>query len=297
MLKGNRYLGFNFLVSITMAAELRIIAKNDDERMTVILPVPHGHAWPAGNIAYFCSTGQSGVTSFDGTYFPTFGVYVDDATTPIPDKEESITLVKNYFVKTSSISFLSPKSDMIQEWIFTILSQYYSIRGMSELFTMTLARVRDIHDLTRLRQMDDMYKESYLIYKCLSSYFTDIWQVRLSICLSDTFGTGVWLGPLKDFAEYVKSLSEPCAIEDARVTSDDVYSFLTGNHAQCDFRRLGELPVKWISSRSTHMHDTLFKNAQLIEMSLMAAERALKGGTRKSKKRKKTRNRFKPISS
>ena len=203
--------------------ETRILAKNDDVRMMVVLAVPEGSVWPAENIAYFCSTGQSGERAFEGTYFPTFGVYVDD-TTPIPEIDESITLSKNYVVKTSSLSFLSPKSEMIQDWIFTILPEYYKTRGMSELFAKRLNEIRDIHDITVLRQVDAMYKESYLIYRCLSSYFTDIWQVRLSICLSDTLGTGVWLGPLKDFAEYVKSLSEPCAIEDARVTSCLLYT-------------------------------------------------------------------------
>ena len=284
-----------------MAAELSIIEKNNSERRTVILPVPHGRVWPAGNIAYFCSTGQSGEGSFEGTYFPTFGVYVDDTTTPIPDKDESIKLVENYFVKTSSISFLSPKSAMIQDWIFTILPQYYARREMSELFAYSLAVVRDINDLTLLRKMDAMYKESYLIYKCLSSYFTDIWQVRLSICLSDTFKTGVWLGPLKDFADYLKNILEPCTIEDgAQLTTDNVHTFLTRNNAQCDFTTLGEPPVKWIDTKSTHMHDTLFKNGQLIEMNLGVAERvARKGGkSRKKSKRRKsmTRYRFKRIS-
>jgi hypothetical protein len=83
------------------------------------------------------------------------------------------------------------------------------------------------------------------------------------------------------------------------VTSDDVHAFLTRNHAQCDFTTLGEPPIQWVKSRPTHMHDTLFKNGQLIGMNLGAAEKAAsKGGKsrKKSKRRKKTKNRFKPIS-
>lgn len=257
---------------------MRIIAKNDDERMTVILPVPTHQLWPAENIAYFCSTGQSGVKAFNGTYFPTFGVYVDD-TTPIPDIDRSITLVENYFVKTSSVSFLKSTSDKMPEWIFVLLGQYYESKGMMEEFQFELKDLRDIMDVKQLKKLLAMYKEIDLIYRCLSGYFTAIWQVHFSVCLSDTFKSGVWLSELKEFADYIKLISvarrspksrsssprppkrTPKArsntfkiTDNAPLTSDNVYAFLIRNEAQCDFTRLRESnPIEWYKTRSSHI--------------------------------------------
>lgn len=287
---------------------VRIIAKNDDERMTVVLPVPAHRLWPAENIAFFCSTGQSGVKVFSDTYFPTFGVYVDD-TTPIPDIDRSITLVKNYFVKISSVTFLKSTADKMQEWIYTVLRNYYESRGMSEEFQFTLDETRDIMDVTRLKQLVDMYKEMDLIYRCLSSYFTALWQVHYSVCLSDTFQSGVWLSELKEFGDYIKLISVPRShrksdsprrtpkktrsvtftiTDNAPLTSDNIHAFLVLNGAQCDFTRLRESnPIEWYKTRTSHMHDSLFKNLQSVEMGLrIAAKVVKKGGTRKNKKRK-----------
>ena len=278
-----------------------IIAKNDDERMTVVLPVPKHSVWPTENIAYFCSTGKSGVKEFNGTYFPLLGVYKEDIT-PLPDKDRSITLVENYFVKVSSITFLKPTADKMQEWIFTLLRNYYESRGMLKEFQYTLNDIRDIMDVKVLKQLDAMYKEIDLIYRCLSSYFTTVWQVHFSVCLSDTFKSGVWLSQLKGFADYIKSMSPQRTpkktrasrskhsfkiTDDASLTSDDVYVFLIRNDAQCDFTTLREtMPIEWYATRSSHIHDSLFKNAQSIEMSLRLAERLKhKGGSQKTRKK------------
>ena len=291
---------------------VRIIAKNDDERMTVVLPVPAHQLWPAENIAFFCSTGQSGVKAFSDTYFPTFGVYVDDAT-PIPDIDRSITLVENYFVKISSVTFLKSTSDKMPEWIYTVLRNYYESKGMTEEFQLTLDETRDIMDVTRLKKLVDMYKEMDLIYRCLSSYFTAAWQVHYSVCLSDTFQSGVWLSELKEFGYYIKLISVPrrspksrshrksdsprrtpkktrsdtfTITDDAPLTSDNIYAFLILNDAQCDFTRLRESnPIEWYKTRTSHMHDSLFKNLQSVEIGLRSATKFVKkGGTRKNKK-------------
>jgi hypothetical protein len=306
------------------ANRLRILAKNDDERLTVILPVPKHSVWPTENIAYFCSTGKSRVEAFSGTYFPMFGVYVNEDT-PIPDIDRSITLVENYFVKTSSIAFVKPTSDKMQEWIFVVLRDYYKSRGMSKEFQYELNDLRDIMDVKRLKQLLDMYQEIDLIFRCLSSYFTAIWQVHFSVCLSDTFQTGVWLSELKKFADFIKSISlaHPTKspktrsashspgknarspkrtpkkmrksrsvdrftiTDDQPLTSDNVYDFLIRNNAQCDFTRLREtIVIEWYKTRSSHMHDSLYKNLQSVEMYLKGAERAasIKGGTLKIRK-------------
>ncbi len=276
---------------------LPILAKNDFVRMTVILPATG--LWPAENIAYFCSTGKSGVKDFNGTYFPIFGSYIEGLT-PIPDIGSDITLSENYLVKVSSLTFLRPASDKMQEWIYLLLEDYYKSRGIENLFRYSLDDVRYIRDITELRQLDSMYREMNLVYRCLSSYFTDVWQVKLSICLSDTLQTGVWLSQLKEFADYMKSISEPCTIEDdISTTKMSEYDFLTRNNAQCDFTTLHELPIKWYATRSSHMHDSLFKNLQSIEMSLRIAERVKpKGGKSRKKARKnKTKHKsFKRIS-
>jgi len=279
-------------------AEIRkvpILAKNDFERMTVVLPVIG--AWPAGNIAYFCSTGQSGVKEFDGTYFPTFGAYVNDDVTPLPHLDSSITLSENYFVKVSSLTFSSPSSERMQEWIYLLLRNYYDSKDLLLEFEYDLNKIRYIPDVTVLRRLYKMYKEITLIYRCLSSYFTEIWQVQLSICLSDTLNSGVWLSDLKGFADYVKSISPPYTVtDDTPVTKVSDYDFLAGNGAQCDFTSLREMPMKWYVTRSSHMHDSLYKNLQSVEMSLRIAEKLQsKGGKTRKKYRKrksKTRHRF-----
>lgn len=268
----------------------RILAKNNSERITIVLPVPT-HAtpiWPTRNIAFFCSTGQSGVAEFEGTYFPMLGVYVDDRT-PIPYIDGSITLTKNYFVKTSSITFLKPTSSQMQEWIFTLLKNYYESENKLDLFQLSLNDVRDIRDAKLLKQLADMYNEMYLIYKCLSSYFTDIWQVYLSICLSDTLHSGLWLSQLKRFAGYMKSLSGDSYTisDDTEFSSVDVYTFLTRNHAQCDFTTLRETlpPIRWYEvNKTSYMYDSLYKNLQSVEISVRSAER--RGGKKSRKKRK-----------
>jgi len=270
----------------------RIISKNNSERITVVLPVPTHALWPSKNIAFFCSTGQSGVKEFEGTYFPTFGVYVDDRT-PIPDIDASITLSKNYFVKTSSITFLKPKLAEMQEWIFTLLRNYYENEGKLDLFQLSLNDVRDIKGAKKLRELVEMYKEMNLIYRCLSSYFSDIWQVFLSIGLSDTLHTGVWLSQLNGFATYMKKLSgDTYTISDKKTfTSVDVYTFLKRNDAQCDFTTLRKAnPDRWYKvNHTSYMYDALYKNLQAVEISVRGAEKAdevkaSKGGTRYKRK-------------
>jgi len=228
---------------------LAIIEKNDSDRRTVVLPVRSLFSWPTENIAFFCSTGQSGVESFNGTYFPMLGVYVDDRTTPLPDGmiDSSITLVRNYFVKTSSISFLAPKVSEMQEWIFTLLKDYCEDQVKLGLFQLSLNDIRGkTRTETETRKLYTMYTHLDLIFRCLSSYFTDIHQVFLSISLSDTFQSGVWLSHLKSFADYMKRISGSSyeIIDKKGITSDDKHFFLTRNSAQCDFTTLREtLPL------------------------------------------------------
>ena len=295
---------------------LAIIEKNDSDRITVVLPVRSLFSWPTENIAFFCSTGQSGVESFNGTYFPMLGVYVDDRTTPLPDGmiDSSIKLVRNYFVKTSSISFLAPKVSEMQEWIFTLLKEYCESEVKLDLFQLSL---NDIRGKTRTeietRKLYVMYTELDLIFRCLSSYFTDRNQVFLSISLSDTFKSGVWLSDLKGFADYMKRISGKSyeIIDKKVITSDDKYAFLTRNSAQCEFTRLHETlpPTRLYKvNSSSYMYDVLYRNRRSLEIEVNAldrlaamaaerekraelAERGAKGGKSRRYKRKSRKNR------
>jgi hypothetical protein len=167
---------------------------------------------------------------------------------------------------------------------------------------------------TETRQLSAMYTELDLIFRCLSSYFTDIHQVFLSISLSDTFESGVWLSPLKDFADYMKKISGySYEIRDKKgITSDDIYDFLTRNSAQCDFTTLRETPTRLYKVNSlSYMYDVLYKNRRSLEIEINAynkvasikAEREKKaaelaestspegGKSRKSYKRKSRKSR------
>jgi len=271
---------------------LTIIEKNNTDRMTIVLPVRRLFSWPTENIAFFCSTGQSGVKEFDGTYFPTLGVYVDDRTTPIPAGtiDSSITLVRNYFVKTSSISFLKPKAVYeLQEWIFLLLKDYCESEGKLHMFQMSLNDVRRDHDETVTRELHKMYKELDLIFKCLSSYFTDVRQVFLSIGLSDTFQSGVWLSSLKGFADYMKSLSGNSyqIIDKTGIASDATFDFLGRNSAQCDFITLREtLPLNRLYQLKTtnYMYDVLYKNFQALDTIVAGYDRVVRLDAEKAKR-------------
>lgn len=261
---------------------LTIIEKNKTDRMTVVLPVRRSFSWPTENIAFFCSTGQSGIKEFEDTYFPTVGVYVDERTTPIPDGmiDSTITLVRNYFVKLSSITFLKPKQVVeLQEWIFVLLKNYCESQGKLDLFQMSLNDVRGkTRTETETRQLSAMYQELDLIFKCLSHYFTDINQVFLSISLSDTFGSGAWLSQLKRFADYMKSISgNAYEIRDTKgISSDETYVFLTRNSAQCDFTTLREtLPPNRLYkvNTSSYIYDVLYRNYRSLEIEVNALDR------------------------
>ena len=282
----------NNMAAMKPTNDLAILEKNNTDRMTVVLPV-HKFSWPTENIAFFCSTGQSGVKEFDGTYFPTLGVYVDDRTTPMPAGtiHSSITLVRNYFVKTSSISFLRHKEVYeMQEWIFLLLKDYCESQGKLDMFQMSLNDVRGKpRTETETRQLTAMYKELDLIYKCLSPYFTDIGQVFLSISLSDTFGSGVWLSQLKGFADYMKSISgKAYEIRDTKgISSDDTLRFLTRNSAQCDFTTLRETlspPRLYKVNTSTYMYDVLYRNYRSLEIEVNALDRVLQLAAEREKR-------------
>jgi hypothetical protein len=255
--------------------EVKVVSSAMYDRQIVI--VERKGDWPTHNIAFFKSTGESngkfkGI--FANTFFPMLGCFVDKNLTPIdPRIDKSVTLSENYIVKLGGTFPIIFKGDIknIPNWIEPILSKYINYRLGHELhISLQPIDIFQITDVDQLKMLKEIYSELFIIYTCLSTYFSSIWQVQLSIALSNTTQNGVWIKSLSIFATF---LGTPYIIPVfGNIQNEESFlEYLQSNHAQCDLKQLST-DISIIKP-SRELDDGLTRNEQLIDQQLRIYEK------------------------
>jgi hypothetical protein len=127
----------------------------------------------------------------------------------------------------------------------------------------------DINKISNIEQLEILkliYAELFVIYTCLSYYFSDIWQVYLSIALSNITHKGIWQFQLSKFAKY---LASPYYIITLPPLTDDhkkFYEYLTTENSQCNLLKFHVNHT--IISTPDILYQSLARNEQLIDHQL-----------------------------
>ena len=256
-----------------------IIAHCIHDREIVILPKGR---WYAINIAFFKTTGTSNVkfAKYENTWFPMLGCFLSPTQTPIDNIGDSVKLSTNYLVKLGGTfpKLFKGNPKLMPEWIFAILYDYVSEFDLD-------IQIAEINDIQLLEHLKDKYAELFLIYECLSFYFTDIWQLHLSIALSQLFETGIWIKPeLSNFVKYIKTpfvihTVPSQIIELDRTDNLSLFNFLRKFKAQCKFDKLSPLPFISYSDKMLHkqyekLHNAIFLNEQRVDQKLFSLKKS-----------------------
>jgi hypothetical protein len=201
------------------------------------------------------------------------GSFIDDKQTPINNIGDSVKLSTNYLVKLGGTfpTIFKGNPKLMPEWLFAMLYDYVD---QSEIDI----QINEINNIQLLDHLKNKYAELFLIYECLSFYFTDIWQVHLSIALSQLFKTGIWIKPeLSNFVKYIKTPfvidSVPHITELDRDDDVSLIRFLTKFKAQCKLDELTPIPFISYSDKKLHkkyenLHNAIFLNEQRIDQKL-----------------------------
>ena len=235
---------------------------NSDIRDVVVLPL-RGKLWYAPNIAFFKSTASSNGASFihlKDTYLPTLGV-LDASGEDVPGLEplegSGDIIMKTGLFKTIFACKPPPSARLsimaqppIPVWINELLTEYCSIYH-PELMVRDFYRIivnKDDYDETE--EMMDSLQEMYQLFDLCMYYFSDVWQIAMSIGLSKFTGKGVWVedGNLKaprelarKFTQFAKFINKKFdyTINGYKGVFDDethLRDFLQQQRAQSDFR-------------------------------------------------------------
>ena len=189
---------------------------NSDIRDVVVLPL-RGKLWYAPNIAFFKSTASSNGASFihlKDTYLPTLGV-LDASGEGVPGLEP-LEGSGDIIMKTGLFKSIfackppqSARSSIMEQppipvWINELLTEYCSLYYPQLMVRDFYRLIVDKKDYDETEALFDSLQEMYQLFDLCMYYFSDVWQIAMSIGLSKFTGTGVWV---KD--GNVNALGEP----------------------------------------------------------------------------------------
>jgi len=184
---------------------------NADSRNVVVLPVPRGKKWYATNISFFQTSATSNGASFShlrNTYLPTLGVL--DASESVPGLEplqgEGDVIIKTGLFK-SIFAGKIPKSTMgeqpIPVWIDELLTDYCSLYYPHLIVRDFTRLIVDKEDYYASNAMFDSLQEIYQLFDLCMYYFSDVWQMAMSIGLGRFTNSGVWVEKFRNFASFI----------------------------------------------------------------------------------------------
>ena len=243
----------------------RVLCKFDKDSDREIVIMDAERDWSSPNIAFFKSTGTSNpkFSMFANTFFPMLGCYVNDDDTNIKSYPlgDGVQLSTNYIIKLGGTFPTLFRGDarhtLIPEWMLDMITDY-------------LPESLDISTITSLEQLNDLkikYAKVFLLYECLTYYFSSERQVYLSIALSKKFKCGIWINELSDFAEELPKYTID-AIPQETIHESQLYDYLYGNNAQyetisgVDFVEMPPL-----------VYEALYRNEQRVDQQIRTLSR------------------------
>ena len=282
---------------------------NSDIRDVVVLPLPDKE-WYAPNIAFFKSTASSNGASFihlKDTYLPTLGVL--DATgegvaglEPLEGSGDIIMktgLFKSIFACKPLVRTMAQPP--IPVWINELLTEYCSLYYPQLMVRDFYRLIVDKDDYDETEKMMDSLQEMYQLFDLCMYYFSDVWQIAMSIGLSKFTGKGVWVedGNVKasgeparkfiQFAEFINKKFDYTITGYKGVFGEmPLRDFLQQQGAQSNFS-FEPLPCI-VTSQSNYFLFT-GKSVQALGVPLRTFKslQFKKGGTRRKRKSVKTR--------
>ena len=173
---------------------------NADTRVMAVLSVPRGKRWYADRIAFFQSSATSNGPAFrhlKNTYLPTLGVANNEDHVPNMEKLDSdgdviikTGLFKRIFCGKTEVVM---GQETIPEWIYVLLTDYCSIY-YPHLLTRNFRRIIiDREDYDESLALLGPFEEIYKLFDLCKFYFSDVWQLAMSIGLSRFYECGVWV--------------------------------------------------------------------------------------------------------
>lgn len=289
---------------------------NSDSRDVVVLPVPD-KKWYADNIAFFKSTASSNGASFihlKDTYLPTLGVLdaSGEGVAGLETLEGSGDIIMKTGLFKSIFACKPPQSSRLSVmtqppipiWINKLLTEYSSIYHPELMVRDFYRLIVDKDDYDKTEEMMDSLQEMYQLFDLCMYYFSDVWQIAMSIGLSEFTGKGVWVEdgnvkasrePARKFIEFAKFINKKFeyTITGYKGVFGEIplRDFLQQQRAQSDFS-FEPLPGV-VTSQSIY---ALFtgKSVQALGVPLrtfksLNPSEFKKGGTRRKRKSVKTR--------
>jgi hypothetical protein len=175
---------------------------NLSDRLVVVLPVP----WlDMKSIAFFQSTGTSNksLRHLADTFFPTLGISTGEEP-DIMEKMKAGDFIKTGLFKTlfRGNGFRALNLFEVPSWVKIVLIEYCNIAypGLTEIDDAVIADDTQNHKFTSFLES---CKEIYELFDLCIYYFTDVWQIAISIALSKLKGQGVFINRFKSFADFI----------------------------------------------------------------------------------------------
>ena len=230
---------------------------NDSHREIVIMDAERD--WSSRNIAFFKSTGSNPKFSvFENTFFPMLGCYVEGKT-PLEKYPlgAGVQLSSNYIIKLGGTFPKLFRGDerhtIIPEWMLHMIFDYIPRK-------IDISTITSLYELDKLKQR---YANVFLLYECLTYYFSSEWQVYLSIALSKKFKCGIWVNELSDFAEELSEYTITHIQEEGHIHETQLYKYLGDNNAQYS----SILGVDFVKM-PPEIYEALYRNEQRVDQQM-----------------------------
>lgn len=285
-------------------------------RDVVVLPL-RGKLWYASNIAFFKSTASSNGASFihlKDTYLPTLGV-LDASGEGVPGLEP-LEGSGDIIMKTGLFKSIfackppqSARSSIMEQppipvWINELLTEYCSLYYPQLMVRDFYRLIVDKKDYDETEKIMDSLQEMYQLFDLCMYYFSDVWQIAMSIGLSKFTGKGVWVEdgnvnalrePARkfiDFAEFINTKFDYTINGYKGVFGQiPLREFLQQQRAQSDF---SFEPLPGVVAKQSSYALFTGKSVQALGVPLRTFKSLnpfefKKGGTRRKRKSIKTR--------
>ena len=258
---------------------------NLSDRLVVVLPVP----WlDMQSIAFFQSTGTSNksLSHLADTFLPTLGISTGEES-DIMEKMKAGDFIKTGLFKTlfRGKGFSRFKEFEVPHWVKILLMEYCDIT-YPELTRIDFStEIQTDQQNEQFTSFLESSKEIYELFDLCIYYFTDVWQIAISIALSKLKGQGVFISRFKTFADFIdtKMIYEITDTSDTpqRIPMD---KFLKAKHAQTEFNLEG-VPLEIAEPNEANLFSGKTYGMLEVKLRSYATYKRFKssGGTRRRK--------------
>ena len=274
-------------------SQLSFTLTNEDynlsDRLVVVLPVP----WlDMQSIAFFQSTGTSNksLTHLANTFLPTLGISTGEEP-DIMEKMKAGDFIKTGLFKTlfRGKGFRALNQFEMPSWVKILLIEYCNTYpGLTEIDD---AEIRTDEDNERFTSLLESCKEIYELFDLCIYYFTDVWQIAISIALSKLKKEGVFINRFKRFADFIDT-KIIYKITDHSDTLQQIPmdEFLKAKHAHTHFKLEG-VPLEIVENNDANLFSGKSYGKLDVKIRTYAVLKRFKpkGGTRRRRKSVKTR--------